>query len=199
MPAFQEAAHARIISIMVAAHDDQTRGGRCPGVDGARAGGIALPGAKADPAPKDFTGSRQRHRAQNRTPSFHQADIHREIIAPGGEFPRAIQRVYQPETLGMGGRGAGGDFFFGDYGNIGGRGAQPLHNQGFGNAISLRHRGMVGFPFHREARGLDRHNGRSRLGHEITGQGQQRIIIHAPCFGRMGAALQALFWSRCLC
>ena len=99
----------------------------------------------------------------------------------------------------MGGCGAGGDFFFGYHGNIRGGGAEPLHDQCFGDTISLRHRGMVGFPFHREARGLDRHDGGRRLGHEITGQGQQRIIIHAPCFGLGGAGLQALFWSRCLC
>ena len=194
MPAFQEAAHARVIGVVMAAHHHQPIGRGRAGADRACAGGVALEGAAANPAPEDLACRRQRHGAQHGAARHHQADIHREIVTPGGEFPRAVQRVHQPETLGMGGRGAGGDFFFGDYGNIRGGGAQPLHNQGFGDAISLRHRGMVRFPFHREARGLDGHNGGGRLGHEITGQGQQRIIIHAPCFGRMGAAPQALFW-----
>ena len=130
-----------------------------------------------------------------RAPGFHQPDIDREIISPGGKFPRAIQGVHQPETLSMGGRRAGGDFFFGNHGNIRGGGAEPLHNQGFGDAVSLRHRGMVGFPFHREASGLDRHDGRSRPGHEIAGQGQQRIIIHAPALALAALGCKPCFGS----
>ena len=195
MAAFEEAAHTRVIGVVMAAHHGNAFGGRRAGADGTRAGGIALPGTKANTAPEDFARSGQRHSAQNRAPGFHQPDIDREIIPPGGKFPRAIQGVHQPETLSMAGRRAGGDFFFGNHGNVGSRGAQPFHNQRFGDPVSLGHRGMVGFPFHRETGGLDCHDGASRPGHEIAGQGQQRIIFHAsalalaalgrkPCFGR---------------
>ncbi len=127
------------------------------------AGGVLLPGARADAAGEDLAGEGQRHRSRAPARAAHQPDVHREMRTAGGEIARAVQRIDQPVLFRRRRGDTGLHLLLGDDGDVGAASRRPSTISASATWSRRCHWAAVGLAAHREAGGADGHDRLPRL------------------------------------
>jgi len=121
---------------------------------------------------------RHADRAQHRPAVAHQADVHGELVPPGRELPRPIQRVDQPVLMVLGGGVPGRHLLLRHDGDAWGGGPQRLADQRLGGMVRLRHRAFVGFMPGLEPAGAHGEDHGPGTAGQVGGEVEQRRVIH---------------------
>ena len=124
---------------------------------------------------------RQCHHPERRLAVPDQADVDSELVAPGGELTRAVQRVdqpvFRPGTLGD----PGGRFFLGNHRNARRCRAQAGGDQQLRLVVRLGDRGAVLLVQRFEAALAHSQNDRTSAAREVGGEGEEGGVIHLTC------------------
>ena len=118
------------------------------------------------------------HHAEHRHAVFHQADADGEIVAPGGEFAGAVQRIDEPEPRRLLGNAACGHLFLGDDGNLRHGGTQGGDDNRLCLVIGRCHQRIIGLVHGLEAALADGENGLTGAGGKGEGEFEKIFMGH---------------------
>ena len=110
----------------------------------------------------------------------HEADVDGELVAQGGEFAGAVERVDEPVIMIDVGGDAGLHLLLGDDGDVRCGGAQAGDDYGFGGVVGQGDRAAIGLAEGLEAAGADLQDDGAGLLREVRREFEQRGIVHPP-------------------
>jgi leucyl aminopeptidase len=138
---------------------------------------VLPPRTDADDARVDVAARRQGDGAQQGAAAANKAHVHGEFVPPGGELPRPVERIDQPEHIVRGGHSPARDFLLGDNRDLRRCRAQPSDDDRLSGVVGGRNRRRIGLVCDREPPFADPSDRRSGAACQLCCERKQSLFI----------------------